>query len=76
MLQTLQAVEHEALTVKEITERVYAKAVLSYQVKVAMAEALAHMACLRKRRLITRSRRADGTVVFRKEPVMTSAGRG
>jgi glyoxylase-like metal-dependent hydrolase (beta-lactamase superfamily II) len=76
MLQTLQAIEHEALTVKEITERVYAKAVLSYQVKVAMAEALAHVACLRKRRLITRSRRPDGAVVFRKEPAMASAGRG
>jgi glyoxylase-like metal-dependent hydrolase (beta-lactamase superfamily II) len=66
LLQTLQAVDHDALTVKEITERVYAKAVLSYQVKVAMSEALAHVACLRKRRLVTRSKRADGAIVFRK----------
>lgn len=71
MLQTLQVIEREALTVKEITERVYAKAVLSYQVRVAMSEALAHLACLRKRGLVVRSKRADGAIVFKKKDSTT-----
>ena len=66
MGQTLHAIETEALTVKEITERVYANAVLSYQRRTALSEALAQLACLRKRGLVERSRRANGTVVFRK----------
>lgn len=67
MAQTLQAIEREALTVKEITERVYAKAVLSYQIRMALSEALAQLACLRKRGAVVRSRREDGAVVFQKQ---------
>jgi glyoxylase-like metal-dependent hydrolase (beta-lactamase superfamily II) len=71
MAQTLQTIEAEALTVKEITERVYAKAVLSYQLRVAMSEALAHLSCLRKRGQIVRSRRADEAIVFKKKEPRT-----
>ncbi|MGH2660399.1 MAG: MBL fold metallo-hydrolase [Actinomycetota bacterium] len=74
MQRTLQAIEAEALTVKEITERVYNKAVLDYQLKMAIAEALAHLACLRKRREVVRSRRADGAVIFKKKDRTMSAG--
>ena len=58
---------------RTITERVYAKAVLSYQLRMAMAEALAQLACLRKRRQVIRSTRPDGSIVFQKEtPVVSS----
>jgi glyoxylase-like metal-dependent hydrolase (beta-lactamase superfamily II) len=66
MGQTLQVIEREALTAREITERVYAKAVLSYQVRMAVGEALAQLACLRKRGQVLRSTRADGIFVFQK----------
>jgi glyoxylase-like metal-dependent hydrolase (beta-lactamase superfamily II) len=68
MAQTLRAIEDEALTVREITERVYAQATLSYQLRMAIGEALAQLACLRKRGLVVRSTRSDGAVVFRKKP--------
>jgi glyoxylase-like metal-dependent hydrolase (beta-lactamase superfamily II) len=68
MAQTLQAIEDEALTVRQVTERVYAQATLSYQLRMAVAEALAQLACLRKRGLVVRSNRPDGVVVFQKKP--------
>jgi hypothetical protein len=49
MAQTLRVLDGDALTVREITERVYAKATLSYQMRMAVSEALAQLACLRKR---------------------------
>jgi glyoxylase-like metal-dependent hydrolase (beta-lactamase superfamily II) len=75
MAQTLRAIESEALTVKEITERIYAKAVLGYQIRMALSEALAQLACLRKRGAVVRSRRDDGAVVFRKREPAPAPGR-
>lgn len=73
MAQTLGVIEREALTVKEITERVYAKAVLSYQLRMAMSEALAQLACLRKRGQVVRSTHPDGSIVFQKKQPATQA---
>jgi glyoxylase-like metal-dependent hydrolase (beta-lactamase superfamily II) len=53
-------IESGPRTVPEITDRVVASAIVAHQRNMALAETLAHIACLRYRGLIERRVRPDG----------------
>jgi glyoxylase-like metal-dependent hydrolase (beta-lactamase superfamily II) len=54
-------IEAEPCTVTDLTDRLVAKAVMSFQRNLALTETLAHIACLRWRGVVERRARADAS---------------
>ena len=61
----LQVVRNEPHTADEITDEIFGDALLDFQRRLALGEALAHLAYLRKRGEVERFR-DDGTYLYRK----------
>jgi len=62
----VQVIRHEARTASEITDEIFGTTLLDFQRRLALGEALAHLAYLRRRGEIERFRDADGTLRYRK----------
>lgn len=62
----LQVVRHQPRSADEITDEIFGTALLHFQRRLALGEALAHLAYLRKRGEIERIRNDDGTYVYKK----------
>lgn len=62
----LQVVRREPHSAEEITQAVFGDTLLNFQKRLALGEALAHIAYLRLNGELERSRRDDGTFVYKK----------
>ncbi|MDQ3645525.1 MAG: MBL fold metallo-hydrolase [Actinomycetota bacterium] len=62
----LQVIRRQPHTANEITDEIFGSALLNFQRRLALGEALAHLAYLRKRGEVERTQRDDGTYVFAK----------
>lgn len=62
----LQVVRHEEHTAGEITDEIFGTTLLNFQKRLALGEALAHLAYLRKRGEVERIERSDGTFAYKK----------
>ena len=62
----LQVVRHEPHSAEEITHAVFGNTLLNFQKRLALGEALAHIAYLRLNGELERSRHEDGTYVYKK----------
>ncbi|MDQ3940532.1 MAG: MBL fold metallo-hydrolase [Actinomycetota bacterium] len=62
----LQVVRHEPRSAAAITDEIFGTALLHFERRLALGEALAHLAYLRKRGEIERVTAADGTFLYRK----------
>lgn len=62
----LQVIRHEPHTANEITEEIFGSTLLNFHKRLALGEALAHLAYLRRNDEIERIRRDDGVYLYRK----------
>jgi len=62
----LQVVRHEPHTADEITDEIFGTALLNFERRLALGEALAHIRYLAQRGEIVRTQREDGTFVYQK----------
>ncbi|MFN2588918.1 MAG: MBL fold metallo-hydrolase [Actinomycetota bacterium] len=62
----LQVVRHEPRTASHIVDEVFGSTLLHFERRLALGEALAHLAYLRKRGEVERIESADGTFLYRK----------
>lgn len=62
----LQVIRHQPRTAAEITDEIFGTTLLNFERRLALGEALAHIAYLRRRGEIERIQRDDGTFVFKK----------
>lgn len=62
----LQVIRREARTASEITDEIFGSTLLNFQRRLALGEALAHLAYLRKRGEIERVESPDGTFRYKK----------
>lgn len=62
----LQVVRHRPATANEITDEIFGSTLLHFQRRLALGEALAHLAYLRRRGEVERTRNDDGVYVYRK----------
>lgn len=62
----LQVIRHEPHTATEITEAIFGGTLLNFQKRLALGEALAHLAYLRRRGEIERIASDDGTYRYKK----------
>jgi glyoxylase-like metal-dependent hydrolase (beta-lactamase superfamily II) len=64
----LQVVRRESHTADEITDAIFGDTLLNFQKRLALGEALAHLAYLRRRGEVERQRRDDGRLAYVKAP--------
>jgi glyoxylase-like metal-dependent hydrolase (beta-lactamase superfamily II) len=64
----LQVVRHEAHTADEITDAIFGSTLLNFQRRLALGEALAHIAYLATRGELERIKGEDGTYRYKKAP--------
>ena len=62
----LQVIRHEPRTANEIVDEVFGSTLLHFERRLALGEALAHLAYLRRREEIRRVERDDGTFAYEK----------
>jgi glyoxylase-like metal-dependent hydrolase (beta-lactamase superfamily II) len=62
----LQVIRREPRTASEITNEIFGTTLLHFERRLALGEALAHLAYLRKRGEVERIARDDGTFVYKK----------
>lgn len=62
----VQVVRRQACSASRITEEIFGGTLLNFQKRLALGEALAHIAYLRKRGEIERFRSDDGTLLYKK----------
>ena len=62
----VQVVRRQACSASTITEEIFGGALLNFEKRLALGEALAHLAYLRKRGEIERFRDDDGTLLYKK----------
>jgi glyoxylase-like metal-dependent hydrolase (beta-lactamase superfamily II) len=62
----LQVIRHEPHTASEITNEIFGTALLNFERRLALGEALAHIAYLVRSGEIERVERDDGTYLYRK----------
>ncbi|MGH2747743.1 MAG: MBL fold metallo-hydrolase [Actinomycetota bacterium] len=62
----LQVIRREAHTADEITDEIFGDELLNFERRLALGEALAHLAHLRNAKEIERVERPDGTFAYRK----------
>jgi glyoxylase-like metal-dependent hydrolase (beta-lactamase superfamily II) len=62
----LQVIRHKPATANEITDEIFGSTLLHFQRRLALGEALAHLAYLRRRGEIERTKRDDGVFVYQK----------
>jgi glyoxylase-like metal-dependent hydrolase (beta-lactamase superfamily II) len=62
----LQVIRREPKTASDITEEIFGSTLLNFQKRLALGEALAHLAYLRKRGEIERLDGPDGTYLYKK----------
>ena len=69
----VQVVRREACSASKITDEIFGGTLLDFQRRLALGEALAHLAYLRKRGEIERFRADDGTLLYKKASRRPSA---
>lgn len=62
----IQVVRRQACTANRITDEIFGRALLNFERRLALGEALAHLAYLRQRGEIERFRDDDGTFLYKK----------
>ncbi len=62
----LQVIRHRPCSASEITDEVFGSTLLNFERRLALGEALAHLAYLRRRGEVERIRAPDGTYLYRK----------
>lgn len=70
----LQVIRRQAGSASEITDEIFGTTLLNFQRRLALGEALAHLAYLRLRGEIERIQRQDGSYVYKKVSRAHSAG--
>ena len=62
----VQVIRREPKSASEITEEIFGSTLLNFQKRMALGEALAHLAYLRKRGEVERIEQPDGTYLYKK----------